>query len=412
MKTILKISLFSLGAALIGFWPGGAGAQIGAPGRCGLASPGGILGLAPGGAAARAAMIKRTLKCLQATGQAPTKGSPGAGGQFVTFDPPGSTWTIPSGITPDGTITGYYCDTAACAAQFAVSGAHGFLRSPSGSFTTFDPRGSTSTFVGSISTNGAIAGTYCSTTACAPIHGFVRARDGTFTTFDSPAGSGGLVAPIWNVGGPPPDINSAGAVAGTYFVTTPSYAEHGFLRDKSGAFTTIDVSGASLTEVSVINPSGTIVGDFNTQTEFGVGFIRSPNGSFTTIDAPGSVACGGFTAPVAINPAGAVAGLTQDPTCSIPLGYLRTPDGTVTTFGVPSALNFEAMAINPAALITGWFFDNSGVHGYLRTLDGAITPFDVPGSFGTFAFEISAPGAVIGGYYDANFVPHGFLRLP
>jgi hypothetical protein len=409
MKTILRIFLFSLWAALIGFWPGGAGAQIGALGRCGLASSGGVLGLAPGSAAAHAAMIKRTLKCLQATGQAPAKGSPGAGGRFVTFDPPGSTSTIPSGITPDGTITGYYSDTSGVQ--------HGFLRDRNGSFTTFDPLGSTATTPTSISPSGEIAGAYCDTAGCSGIIlGFVRATDGTFTTFGPPGGMPyGVFAGIYSPGGTP-SINPAGAIAGTYSVASPSYAEHGFLRDKNGAFTTIDVPGASLTELLAINPSGTMVGDFSNQTTFYTGFIRTPDGSFTTIDAPGSVACGGGTVAVAINPAGAVAGITQDPTCSVPLGYLRTPDGTVTTFGVPSvqtfAQTFQTQAINPAGLIIGWIFDNSGFHGFLRTLDGAITPFDVPSSFGTAAFEINASGAIIGFYFDANGVTHGFLRLP
>jgi hypothetical protein len=137
MKTTLRIFLFSLWAALIGLWSGGADAQVGALGPCRLASPGGILGLAPGGAAARAAMIKRTIKCLQATGQLPATGAPAGSGRFVTIDPPGSTSTTPSGITPDGTIAGYYADASGVQ--------HGFLRTPTGSFTTFDPPGSTST---------------------------------------------------------------------------------------------------------------------------------------------------------------------------------------------------------------------------------------------------------------------------
>jgi hypothetical protein len=406
MKTIIRILLISLGVVLIGFWSADANAQTAALGRCGLASPGSVFGLPPGGAANHVGMIRRTLKCLQATGQTPAKGAPGVGGRFVTFDPPGSTSTSPSGITPEGTITGYYIDASGVQ--------HGFLRTPIGSFTPFDPPGSTSTFVASISTNGVITGTYCDTSACAPNHGFVRASNGTFTTFDSPAGSHGIEGPIFNLGGPPPDINPAGAVAGTYFDS--NFNERGFLRAKSGAFTTIDVPGASFTEGLAINPSGAITGDFCNQTTCFAGFIRSPNGSFATIDTPGSVACGGGSIAVAINPVGAVTGETQDPTCSIPLGYLRTPDGTVTTFGVPSvqtlAQTFETMAINPAGLITGWFFDNSGFHGFLRTLDGTITPFEVPGSSGTFATEISATGAIIGLYYGANGVQHGFLRLP
>jgi hypothetical protein len=176
----------------------------------------------------------------------------------------------------------------------------------------------------------------------------VRARDRDFTTFDSPPGSGGISAAIYVFGGPPPDINPAGAIAGTYFVSVPSFTEHGFLRAKSGAFTTIDVPGASFTEGLAINPSGAIVGDFCGQTACFVGFIRSPNGSFTTIDTPG-VACGGGSIPSAINPAGAVVGTTSDASCSVELGYLRTPDGKITTFTAPGF--FEPLAINAAGLV-------------------------------------------------------------
>ena len=358
MKTIVRIFLFSLSAALIGFWPRGADAQVGALGPCWLASPGGMFGLAPGHAAARAAMIKRTIKCLQTTGRAPATGARPGSGQFVRFDPPGSTSTLPSGITPDGTITGSYTD---------VSGVqHGFLRNPAGKFATFDPPGSTETTPTAISWRGDIAGAYCNTPACAPVHYFVRARDGAFTTFDSPAGSGGingsgsLEFSIYIPGGPPPDINPAGTVAGTYFDAGGN--EHGFLRAKNGAFTTIDFPGGGFTQVLAINPSGATIGVSNTQTANYVGFTRSPSGRFTTIDTPGSVACGGESIPTGgINPAGAVTGTTFDPTCSFNLGYLRTPDGTVTTFGAPGSslpgagFNFEPMAINPAALITGFF---------------------------------------------------------
>ena len=369
MKTISRIFLFSLGAALTGFWLGAADAEAGVLERCGLGSPGGIFGLALGGAGARAAMIKRTIKCLQ--GQAPRDGSHGGGGRFVTFDPPGSTSTTPAGITPDGTITGSYADASGVQ--------HGFLRTPTGRFTTFDPPGSTSTTPTSISPNGEIVGVYCNSSACAPIHGFVRARDGAFATFDSPAGSGGISPAIYIPGGPPPDINPAGEIAGTYFVSVPSFTEHGFLRARSGAFTSVDVPDASFTEVLAINPSGATIGDFCGQTACFVGFIRSPHGSFTTIITPGSVACGGGNIPIGINPAGAVTGLTTDPTCSLSLGYLRTPDGTITTFGVPGAGTFEPMAINPVGLITGWFFDNSGAHGFLRTSRRRHRPVRRPG---------------------------------
>ena len=140
--------------------------------------------------------------------------------------------------------------------------------------------------------------------------------------------------------------------------------EHGFLRDKHGAFTTIDAPGATgSTEVLDINPSGVIIGD--NRSNF-TGFIRYPNGSFTTIDT-GSLACGGGSLPYGINPAGAVTGATSDPTCSFELGYLRTPDGTVTTFNTPGVGYITPQAINLAGAITGNYSDANGFqHGFLR----------------------------------------------
>jgi uncharacterized membrane protein len=399
MKMKIIVTLFSLWAALIGFWPGDAGAQTGAPNPCAFPLAGNPLGVAPGGAAARAAMIKR-IKCLQATGQLPAAGAAGAGGGFVTIDPPGSTSSGASAITPDGTIAGSYSD--------ADGVQHGFLRSPSGSFTTFDPPGSISTSVNSITPSGGIVGTYCETTAdCARFryHGFVRAKQGSFTTFDAPGSGSTIIFELYSAGFPP-SINPAGAIVGSYY--DASHNEHGFLRDKSGAVTTIDIPGAFVTEVLAINPTGVIVGDFFDQTSC-PGFILFPDGSITTIDTPGELACGAGSGPIGgINPAGAVAGGTGDTTCLVPLGYVRTPDGTITTFSDPFSGPFPGVqptAINPAGSITGYFSRAA----FLRTPDGAITTFNGPG---TFPNAINPAGAIVGGYSDANGVGHGFLRLP
>jgi hypothetical protein len=43
-------------------------------------------------------------------------------GKITTFDPPGSTYTMPTSINDAGAITGWYVD--------ASSVTHGFLRSP------------------------------------------------------------------------------------------------------------------------------------------------------------------------------------------------------------------------------------------------------------------------------------------
>src|SRR5215831_278527 len=74
-------------------------------------------------------------------------------GDFITFDPPGSTFTVPSGITPAGVITGYYTDKSGVQ--------HGFLRSLAGAFTTFDPPRSSFTLPTAITPAGAVVGAYC-----------------------------------------------------------------------------------------------------------------------------------------------------------------------------------------------------------------------------------------------------------
>jgi hypothetical protein len=48
----------------------------------------------------------------------------------------------------------------------------------------------------------------------------------------------------------------------------------------------------------------------------------------------------------------------------------------------------------------------------MRTPDGAVTDFNAPGALATFPSAINPAGAITGPYIDANFVQHGFLRLP
>jgi uncharacterized membrane protein len=406
MKAILGIFSFSLWAIALGSWPTAALAQATTPAPCTFLSQGNIAGFLPGGAATRATILQRTIRCLQASGKLQTSGAPDNGDNFITFDPPRSISTIPSGITPDGAIIGYFSNASGVQ--------HGFLRTTIGTFVTLDPPGSVFTQPTSINSAGEITGSYCDTASCAPYHGFVLDRNGTFTTFDAPLASFGILPGLTNPGGPPPDINPAGEIAGTYLVSTPSSAEHGFLRASNGAFTTIDAPGSTSTEVLAINPSGVIVGDFSNSTTFltGLGFVLTPDGSFTTIDVPGS--CPGNTVPSGgINPRGAIVGTFADPTCSTVHGYLRAPNGALSIFDPPNSTYTSPFAINPAGLVTGYFVDAGGVfHGFLRSPDGAITTFDVPGSFGTAGFEINPAGVIIGSYFDANGALHGFARIP
>lgn len=117
--------------------------------------------------------------------------SPANAGDFITFDPPGSTFTAPAGITPGGEITGFYND--------ANGVAHGFLRTFGSTIITFDPPGSQNTQPTAINPAGVITGAYCDTASL--FHGFVRTPGGTFTTFGPPGDS--ILPALHNFAGPP-----------------------------------------------------------------------------------------------------------------------------------------------------------------------------------------------------------------
>jgi hypothetical protein len=140
---------------------------------------------------------------------------------ITTFDVPGAVQTIPTSINNSGTITGSHTDSGGVG--------HGFLRTASGEFTTFDAPGAftvfqvpggTTTAPQSINAGGAIAGYYW--TGAIDV-GFLRSPGGAFTTFQvSPYGTGPL------------SINSSGEVTGSYSVDASGDSVQGFVRDAAG----------------------------------------------------------------------------------------------------------------------------------------------------------------------------------
>jgi hypothetical protein len=125
-------------------------------------------------------------------------------GAFTSFDPPGSSYTQPTGINPVGAITGY-------------SGIQGFLRSPHGAISTIDFPPHQGTFPSAINPAGMITGNYFSNNQ---YHGFLwRLGYSAPKTFDPP-GSTNTTTPT--------AINSAGAITGYY--VDANFVNHGFVR--------------------------------------------------------------------------------------------------------------------------------------------------------------------------------------
>jgi hypothetical protein len=152
--------------------------------------------------------------CGLALGQSPGALTP----TFITIDAPGAlygTWAL--SINSEGAIAGYY------ASYNGSSTYEGFLRSPSGAFTTFEPPGATLTLAYSINDAGAIAGYYAADNT---YHGFVRSPRGAFATIDAPGAANGTVAN---------SINDAGAITGFYL--DANVVSHGYVRIKKPSCT-------------------------------------------------------------------------------------------------------------------------------------------------------------------------------
>jgi len=204
------------------------------------------------------------------------------GGEFITFDAPGANsttgsfdGTFPTSINNGGTITGSYIDSKELT--------HGFLRSPGGEFITFDTPGASSvaaagygTFPKRINDAGAITGHY--TDAHNVIRGFVRSPSGEFTTFDAPGASS---VAAFGYGTFPESINDTGTITGHY--SDAHGMSHGFLRSPSGEITTFDPSGAGSVAASgygtfaeSINDAGAVTGQYTDANGLIHGFLRIP----------------------------------------------------------------------------------------------------------------------------------------
>jgi hypothetical protein len=86
-------------------------------------------------------------------------------------------------------------------------------------------------------------------------------------------------------------------------------------------------------------------------------------------------------------------------------------EATFTTFDPPGSTGTQVNSINPAGVITGYYFEGNNSHGFLRARDGTFTKFDPPGASDTFPASINPAAAITGYYRDASGVAHGFLRV-
>ena len=146
-------------------------------------------------------------------------------GVFTTFDVPGATHTTPMGINPQGDIVGYYIDPTRDPAR--KTRYWPFLRLADGTFFTDHeyPVGPIRMMaLQSINPRGDLVGWYRPVTAWSPYFGFVLDKQGTYTKLEIPD--------AWEA--IPTGINASGVVVGTVYYWVP--------RDPSKPFNLFNVT--------------------------------------------------------------------------------------------------------------------------------------------------------------------------
>ena len=250
-------------------------------------------------------------------------------------------YTRALGINNAGTIVGGYLNVTGNLTEY-----HGYILRGT-TFTIYDEGGPYSTDVYAINTAGDITGDYDSDI---DVGGGFLTVDGVQTTFAGPSGFMGLLSQ---------GINSSDVVVGQYADSDNN--THGFSRNPiTGAITTIDAPGATLTTASGINGAGVIVGNYQGSDGINHGYIDR-KGVFTTFDVPGAQ----NTAVRGINSVGGLVGQYVDsaniqhgflatlpaPTTSTPHLLWDNTNGTASLWTIKSDGTFTSVAYGPYA---GW----------------------------------------------------------
>jgi probable HAF family extracellular repeat protein len=161
----------------------------------------------------------------------------------------------PQDVNIHGDVTGWYLGSG---------GLQGFLKTRHTTYTIAVPNSSLTEATG-INDAGQVVGDYRG--ADGLFHAFLL-TDGVFETFGNDVGAS--------------DINNLGHIVGCY-----SLCSRGFLYS-GGAFTSIDVPGAIVTQARSINDRGQIVGVYSSDGETVRGFAYD-GVTFTSIDVTGAV---------------------------------------------------------------------------------------------------------------------------
>ena len=181
--------------------------------------------------------------------------------------------------------------------------------------------------------------------------------------------------------------------------------QHGFVLRK-GAFTSLDVPGASFTDAAWVNARGDIAGTYNLEGEpQGHGYALR-NGTFTTIDfPPGNLNTTGFGISNADDVVG-VGFVGSD--FFHGHGYLFR-QGRFTFIDFPGALGtFPTMVIDSRRIVGAYFDTNATLHGFMLR-NGEFSTINFPDSTDTWITGINPRGDSVGFYHSKDGNMHGFV---
>ena len=206
-------------------------------------------------------------------------------------------------------------------------------------------------------------------------------------------------------------INNSSTIAGYYGSGMTGHPNNGFTLVLPSTYTPENFPGATQTQVIGINNTGWTDGFYVDSGGVTHGFTFNGT-TFATVDAPGT----SFNQLLGINDGLTAVGYSStDPTGATKQMSFRESGGVFTYItGFPSGTgNNQAVGINKAGVVVGFYQDASNVfHGYVAK-GPAATTFDVSfsGAQGTQAFGVNNHGEMVGDYTDSMGVMHGFVYI-
>jgi hypothetical protein len=190
--------------------------------------------------------------------------------------------------------------------EVASGAGHGFLRDTRGRVTWIDHPDAAGTVLGGSGTvaaqltnRGEVVGYYA---AGGTVHGFLRDRRGRFTTVDRPGAKATAVT----------GVNERGQLVGASSTVGPAElfaASEAFVLDR-GVYASVAVPGAAATSANAIDDHGRIAGAYLDAGGAIHGFVREGTGRFTTVDHPDATVT---TVVQGLNDLGQLAGLYDRP---------------------------------------------------------------------------------------------------